>query len=106
MHRYGSNAPDSVLVQLTILQAAVFLFFRLAYESSSGSFTPQKFFYGYLIVPAAILILQYTVMNKEGYKTVPQLEQKLEKNEDATRDVSRSTLTVLAKLTLVGTRFR
>ncbi|KAK4501405.1 hypothetical protein PRZ48_007214 [Zasmidium cellare] len=70
--------------------AAVFLFFRLAYESSNGSFTPQKFFYGYLIVPAAILILQYTVMNKDGYKTVPQLEQKLEKNEDATRDVHDS----------------
>ena len=28
-------------------------------------------------------------MNKDGYKTVPQLEQKLEKMEDATRDVSR-----------------
>lgn len=75
-------------VQLTVLQAAVFLFFRLAYESSHGSFTPQKFFYGYLIVPAAILICQYTIMNKDGYKTVPQLEQKLEKNEDTMRDVS------------------
>ncbi|KAF2170768.1 hypothetical protein M409DRAFT_63837 [Zasmidium cellare ATCC 36951] len=70
--------------------AAVFLFFRLAYESSNGSFTPQKFFYGYVAVPAAILICQYAVMNKEGYKTVPQLEEKIEKNEDTTRDVHDS----------------
>lgn len=92
----GRQANDS--------QAAVFLFFRLAYESSHGSFTPQKFFYGYLIVPTAILICQYTIMNKDGYKTVPQLERKIEKNEDAIRDVSplKQYPVFEANLTFVG----
>jgi len=65
----------------------VFLFFRLAYESSQGRFTPQKFFFGYLIVPAFILLAQVIVMNADGYKTVPQLEEKVEKAQDAARDV-------------------
>ncbi|CAK4016448.1 MFS general substrate transporter [Lecanosticta acicola] len=70
--------------------AAVFLFFRLAYERSGGTFTPQKFFFGYLIVPALILLAQLTIMNADGYKTVPQLEEKIEKEQDATRDVHDS----------------
>lgn len=68
--------------------AAVFLFYRIAYESSGGTFKPEKFFFGYLIVPALILISQFTLMTPDGYKSVPQLEVKLEKAEDATRDVS------------------
>ena len=75
--------------------AAVFLFYRLAYEASDGSFTPEKFFFGFLAVPALILIIQFTLMTPDGYKTVPQLEAKLEKEEDATRDVSRLRLTFL-----------
>ncbi|KAK5683113.1 hypothetical protein LTS10_004644 [Elasticomyces elasticus] len=70
--------------------AAVFLFYRLAYESSGGSFTPQKFFFGYLVVPAAIFIAQFTLMTPDGYKTIPQLEAKIEKIEDATNDVHDS----------------
>lgn len=68
-------------------QAAVFLFFRMAYESSGGAFSPQKFFLSYLVVPAFIMITQLTIMNKDGYKTLPQLEDKVEKAQDATRDV-------------------
>lgn len=68
--------------------AAVFLFYRLAYEASDRTFTPDKFFFGYLAVPALILIAQYTLMTPDGYKTVPQLEAKLEKDLDVTRDVS------------------
>ena len=63
------------------------LFYRLAYESSGGSFTPDKFFTAYLVVPVLILIGQLTLMNEDAYKTVPQLEFKIEKAEDATRDV-------------------
>ncbi|KAK5694698.1 hypothetical protein LTR97_009288 [Elasticomyces elasticus] len=70
--------------------AAVFLFYRLAYESSGGSFTPQKFFFGYLVVPAAIFVAQFTLMTPDGYKTIPQLEAKIEKIEDATNDVHES----------------
>jgi len=67
--------------------AAVFLFYRLAYEGSGFTFTPDKFFFGYLAVPLLILIAQFTLMTPDGYKTVPQLEKKLEKEEDYTRDV-------------------
>ncbi|KAK5147398.1 hypothetical protein LTR32_001143 [Rachicladosporium monterosium] len=70
--------------------AAVFLFYRLAYESSNGSFTPDKFFFGYLIVPIVILLAQFTLMTPDGYKTIPQLEAKLEKVEDPTNDVHDS----------------
>ncbi|CAK1366172.1 Protein FMP42 [Cercospora beticola] len=70
--------------------AAVFLFFRLAYESSEGKFGPEKFFFGFLLVPAFILIAQLTVMNADGYKTLPELERKIEKEQDATRDVHDS----------------
>lgn len=68
--------------------AAVFLFYRLAYQSSGGSFTPQKFFFGYLAVPVLIFIAQFTIMSPDNYKTRPELEQKLEKAEDVHGDVS------------------
>lgn len=72
--------------------AAVFLFYRLAYEASDGSFTPQKFFFGYLVVPVMIVVGQLTLMNEDAYKTIPQYEAKLEKEHDATRDVSGNDL--------------
>lgn len=69
--------------------AAIFLLYRLAYEASDGTFTPSKFFFGYLVVPVLIFVAQLTLMNEDAYKTVPQLEIKLEKEQDATRDVSQ-----------------
>jgi MFS family permease len=68
--------------------AAVFLFYRLAYEASDGAFSPQKFFYGYIIVPVLIFIAQFTLMNGDGYTSVPQIEEKMELVRDATKDVS------------------
>ena len=68
--------------------AAVFLFYRLAYEASEGQFTPAKFFFAYLTVPVFLLLGQATLMNEDAYKTVPQLELKIEKEQNATRDVS------------------
>jgi len=90
--------------------AAVFLFYRLAYERSAGAFTPHKFFTIYLAVPVLILIGQLTLMNEDAYKTVAQLESKIEKQRDATQDVSLSPVlfcvsTVLT-LTPVGSRLR
>jgi len=67
--------------------AAVFLFYRLAYESSGGTFSPQKFFFAFLAVPVLILAAQVLLMTPDGYKTVPQLEKKLEKEENYMRDV-------------------
>lgn len=47
--------------------SAVFLFYRLAYQSSDGSFSLNKFFTLFLIVPAFILIIQLTIMPSESY---------------------------------------
>jgi hypothetical protein len=68
--------------------AAVFLFYRLAYEATDGAFSPQKFFYGYTVVPALIFIAQFTLMNGDGYTSVPQIEEKMASVQDATKDVS------------------
>lgn len=68
--------------------AAVFLFYRLVYQSSNGAFTPQKFFFGYLAVPVLIFVAQFTIMSPDNYKTMPELEQKLEKAENVFQDVS------------------
>lgn len=70
--------------------AAVFLFYALAYERSNRTFTPDKFFLGYLIVPAVIFIAQLTFMPKRDYHSTLQLESKMERAEDATRDVHQS----------------
>ena len=70
--------------------AAVFLFYRLAYESTDGAFKPQTFFLGYLIVPAAIVVAQLTFLPTENYKTAPQLEMKIQRAEENARDVHTS----------------
>ncbi|KAF2469852.1 MFS transporter-like protein Fmp42 [Lindgomyces ingoldianus] len=70
--------------------AAVFLFYRLAYDASMGRFTPQVFFLVYLIVPIAITIAQMTFLPSESYKTPPQLDMKIARAEDPTRDVHSS----------------
>ncbi|KAJ6186850.1 hypothetical protein N7519_001758 [Penicillium mononematosum] len=70
--------------------AAVFLFYRLIYEASGKSFTPDKFFLGYLIVPACVFIALVTIMPARDYVSTLQLENKMERAEDATRDVHDS----------------
>src|SRR5690242_14986494 len=70
--------------------AAVYLFYRLAYEGTNGAFKPQTFFLFYLIVPAAIVIAQLTFLPTENYKTTPQLELKLQRATVNERDVHTS----------------
>lgn len=53
--------------------SAIFLFFRLIYDATDGSFTPQKFFGAYLVVPAFILVAQVFLMPTRSYKTVGEL---------------------------------
>ena len=50
--------------------SAIFLFYRLIYSASHATFTPQKFFLIYLIVPVFILVVQIFVMPANSYKTV------------------------------------
>ncbi|KAL9019253.1 MAG: hypothetical protein Q9185_003427 [Variospora sp. 1 TL-2023] len=53
--------------------SAIFLFYRLIYNASNRTFTPQKFFLVYLVVPISICIAQLTLMPLRSYKTVGEL---------------------------------
>lgn len=70
--------------------AAVFLVYRLVYEASRRSFTPDKFFLGYLVVPVLIIIALLTVMPRHDYVSTLQLQNRIERAEDATCDVHDS----------------
>jgi MFS family permease len=70
--------------------AAVFLFYRLAYEASERTFKPQHFFLAYLAVPLAIVVAQLTFLPNESYKTLGQIEMKIQKAEDPTQDLHSS----------------
>jgi hypothetical protein len=70
--------------------AAVFLFYRLAYDASEGTFKPETFFLYYLIVPLAIVIAQLTFLPSENYKTETQLEKKIERIADDRLDIHDS----------------
>jgi hypothetical protein len=70
--------------------AAVFLFYRLAYEASNRAFKPQHFFLAYLAVPVAIIIAQLTFLPTESYKTQGQIDMKIQKAEDPMQDVHSS----------------
>ncbi|KAI1083220.1 FMP42 protein [Whalleya microplaca] len=53
--------------------SALFLVYRIIYEKSEGSFGHHKFFLAYLIVPLVILILQFTILPRQSYKTVGEM---------------------------------
>lgn len=53
--------------------SAIFLIYRLIYQSSNGSFTLKKFFLVYLLVPVFILGIQLFFMPATSYKTVGEL---------------------------------
>lgn len=66
--------------------SAVFLIYRLIYESTNGKFWPKKFFLAYLVVPAFILIVQVFIMPAQSYKTVSELVKQVEQEEHAIDD--------------------
>ncbi|CAF3660936.1 unnamed protein product [Fusarium graminearum] len=70
--------------------AAVFLFYRMAYEASDGRFTLDKFFFGYISVPVFICVAELLWMPAHSYHTLPQLEKKLQKAVDRNRDIHAS----------------
>lgn len=70
--------------------AAVFLFYRIAYEASEGALRPEYFFLGYLSVPFLIFLAQTFLLPSKPYKTSFQLEAKIEAARDASRDVHES----------------
>ena len=64
--------------------SAIFLFYRLMYSASRGSFTPQKFFLVYLIVPIFIIVVQIFIMPANSYKTVGELITQVEERTEET----------------------
>ena len=58
--------------------SAVFLFYRLIYGASNGSFSLRQFFLAYLIVPIFILVVQIFIMPANSYKTVGELVNQAE----------------------------
>ncbi|KAE8154650.1 putative MFS transporter [Aspergillus avenaceus] len=70
--------------------AAVYLFYRLAYEQDPGTFSPARFFLVYLAVPGLLLVALFTIMPAHDYQTTQQLEINIEEAEDCTHDVHDS----------------
>ncbi|KAI1765466.1 putative MFS transporter [Hypoxylon sp. FL1150] len=70
--------------------AAVFLLYRLAWEASGRTFAPARFFFAYAVVGLLLLAGEWAVMPARPYHSTPELERKLERAQDATRDVHAS----------------
>ena len=62
--------------------SAVLLIYRLCYDASGETFTPQTFFAIYLIVPLFIFLAQFLVMPAQSYKTMGEIVQEAEDSAD------------------------
>ncbi|ETI19962.1 hypothetical protein G647_08977 [Cladophialophora carrionii CBS 160.54] len=63
--------------------SALFLFFRLLYESTGGRLNTQRLFLIYLVVPVFIFIVQVFIMPRESYKTVSEVVEDVEEEINA-----------------------
>ncbi|OTA99284.1 hypothetical protein M426DRAFT_68132 [Hypoxylon sp. CI-4A] len=70
--------------------AAIFLFYRLAWEASERRFKPATFFFAYSVVGVLLLVGEWALMPPRAYHSAPELERKLEKAQDPLRDVHDS----------------
>lgn len=70
--------------------AAVLLLYQMAWEATNGSFAPNQFFFAYTLIPFILLIGEFAFMPRDAYQTTPDLEHKIEKAHDATRDIHDS----------------
>ncbi|CRG82873.1 Protein FMP42 [Talaromyces islandicus] len=66
--------------------AAVFLLYRIIYDASGGSVSLDRFFLCYLTVPALILVSEFSIMPRHAYHTISELDAKIDKAVDNTRD--------------------
>ncbi|KAF2666438.1 MFS general substrate transporter [Microthyrium microscopicum] len=62
--------------------SAIFLFYRLIYSATNGTFYPKKFFLAYLVVPVFILVVQTFLMPSNSYKTLGELVVEAEETEN------------------------
>lgn len=70
--------------------AAVFLVFRLLYESTNGAFGLKQFFLVYLAVPAFVFVCELTLMPATSYETRMELDSKAEQAKNPENDVHSS----------------
>ncbi|KAI8291056.1 hypothetical protein K4K60_003526 [Colletotrichum sp. SAR11_57] len=70
--------------------AAVFLIYQMVYDATNGQLSLEKFFYAYIAIPVLILIAEIAYMPARSYHTMTQLEEKIEKAQDETRDAHDS----------------
>lgn len=70
--------------------SAVFLVYRIIFQSTGGSFDTKRFFLIYLAVPVLILIAQMFLMPSNSYKTVGELVQQAEDPSDSDSDLDIS----------------
>ena len=75
--------------------SAIFLIYRLVYQSTNASFKPKQFFLLYLIVPALILVAQIFLMPSTSYKTVGELVKQADNPPDDTHASTSETTTLL-----------
>ncbi|KAI1864314.1 hypothetical protein JX265_008685 [Neoarthrinium moseri] len=61
--------------------SALFLIYRLIFEHTEGAFGHEKFFLAYLVVPVIIIIVQFTILPAQSYKTVGEMIEDIEGHE-------------------------
>lgn len=64
--------------------AAVFLIYRLVYESTHGSFSLHTFFFSYATVPTLIILAEFAYMPRHSYHTITELERKIDEAKTIT----------------------
>ncbi|KAK2055705.1 major facilitator superfamily transporter [Colletotrichum caudatum] len=70
--------------------AAVFLLYRTVYEATGGKVSLQKFFYSYISIPFLLIVAEFAYMPVRSYQSKNQLENKIERAQDETRDIHES----------------
>lgn len=71
--------------------AAVFLFYRLAYQASGGDFHPAAFFLLFaLFIPSLILVAEFALMSDRAYTTRREYQAAIAHAQDPTRDAHDS----------------
>lgn len=71
--------------------AAVYLFYRLAYDATDHTFKPAYFFAGFaVLIPLLILVGEFTIMPATSYVTRGEYQVAIDRAQDETRDVHDS----------------
>jgi hypothetical protein len=83
----------SILTGAFDASSALFLIFRLVNQKTNGSFSIQRFFSLYLVVPIFILLVEIFLMPGVSYKTEGELIIQVEKNiSDEVRDAADESI--------------